>query len=402
MMKERIDSHLIAATSCRFLRRLDVLFQVGSRMGTILLIKTHTGSGIIRILLLLAVTIAHEGTLAAQGDSGVSDIRAPASALHLAAQTGNLADAKQCLSAGGQVEARDELLRTPLHDAAAGGYIDIAALLLNRGADPNARADVDMTPLHLAAMLGRAEMTGLLARRGARTDARNASGMTPLHLAADDKVVNALVAAGADISARTPAGLTPLHTARQGSVARALLDQGADMRMRNANGRTAMELAAIESLEPAGLSIHSVMLGRLRGLVGEMPLTLTNITSQPITHLVVSARSPACEIEPEPAAVPRLLPGQNAEIALSLTRIPSVSEGEHPVYLSLTANGKKLGEIDLRVDTRTTVTLEDRGMIRLAKGQMRHASSRWFYLVYASVPLLVVAAWLFFRKRSPR
>jgi len=408
MTKERIDSDLIAAMSWRFLRRQDVPFQVGSRMCTILLVKTHLGSGIIRLLVLrlvillvlLAVTIAHEGTLAAQGDAGVSDTHAPASALHLAARARNLADLKRHLSAGDQVDARDELGRTPLHIAAGGGYIDLAALLLDRGADPNARADVDMTPLHLAAMLGHAEMTGLLARRGARTDARNASGMTPLHLAADDKVVNALVAAGADISARTPAGLTPLHTARQGSVARALLDKGADMRMRNANGRTAMELAAIESLEPAGLSIHSVMLGRLRGLVGEMPLTLTNITSQPITNLVVTARSPACDVEPEPAGIPRLFPGENAEIALSLTRMPSVSEGEHPVFLSLTADGKKLGDIDLRIDTRTSVTLEDRGMIRLAKGQMRHASSRWFYLVYTSVPLLVVAAWLYFRKRS--
>jgi hypothetical protein len=141
------------------------------------------------------------------------------------------------------------------------------------------------------------------------------------------------------------------------------------------------------------------MLGRLRGLVGEMPMTLTNITSQPIQDLVLTARSPACEVEAEPARVPRLLPGENAEIALSFTRSPSVAEGEHPIFVSIAAAGKKLGDIDLRVDTRMGVTLEDRGMIRLAKGQLRHASSRWFYLVYAAVPLLVVGAWLFFRRR---
>jgi hypothetical protein len=160
-----------------------------------------------------------------------------------------------------------------------------------------------------------------------------------------------------------------------------------------------MELAAVESLEPAGLSIHSLMLGRLRGLVGQMPVTLTNVTSQPIQDLVLTARSQACDIEPEPAQIPRLLPGENAEIALSFVRTPSVPEGEHPIYVSITAGERKLGEIELRVDTRTSETLEDRGMIRLAKGQMRHASSRWFYLVYASVPLLVIAAWLFFRRR---
>jgi len=369
-------------------------------MRVILLIKMHRGSEIMKAFLLLAAALANQGKVAAQTDAEVTDLRKPASALHLAARDGNLTEVKRYLAAGYPVEARDALDWTPLHDAAAGGFVDIAAQLLDRGADPNARADVDMTPLHLAAMLGHAEMSGLLVRRGARTDARNTSGMTPLHLAADDKVVNALSAAGADLAARTSGGMTPLHTARQGIVARALLDHGADMRARNANGRTAMELAAIESLEPAGISIHSVMLGRLRGLIGEMPLTLTNITGHPIQDLVVTARSSACDVELEPARIPRLLPGQNAEMALSMTRLPSTSEGEYPIYLSLSSAGKRLGDFDLRVDTRTGVTLEDQGMIRLAKGQLRHASSKWFYLVYALVPLLVVAAWFFLRKRS--
>ena len=359
-------------------------------------------SEIIKSLLVLAVIFALQGELAAQVDAERTDLHGTASSLHGAAKAGNLADAKRYLAEGAQVDARDEWGRTPLHDAPAAGHVDVAALLLDRGADPNARADVDMTPLHLAAMLGRAEMVGLLARRGARTDAHNASGMTPLHLAADDKVVHALSAAGADLAARTASGLTPLHTARQGVVARALLDHGADMRSRNAHGRTAMELAAIESLEPLGLSIHSVMLGRLRGLVGAMPLTLTNVSGQPLGDLVISAHSPACDIEPEPMNVPKLLPGQNAEISLSMTRLPTTTEGEHPIYLSIASGGRKLGDFDLRVDTRSRVTLEDRGMIRLAKGQVRRASSRWFYLVYGLVPLLVVAAWFFLRGRPTK
>lgn len=357
------------------------------------------GSKILKILPLLTLALPQGITLAEPAGTGMVDAQAPLTPLHLAAQAGNLSEAKRLIETGEQVDARDSRGMTPLHYAASGGHIGLASLLLDRGADPNARAQIDMTPLHLAAMLGRPEMTGLLARRGARTDARNASGMTPLHLASDDKVVNALVSAGADVNARTSAGLTPLHTARQGSVARTLLDHRADMRMRTPQGRTAMELAAVESLEPAGLSLHSLMLGRLRGLVGQMPLTLTNITGQPIEDLVLTARSLACDVEAEPARVPRLLPGENAEIALSFVRAPSVPEGEHPVYVSISAGGKKLGEIDLRVDTRTGVTLEDQGMIRLAKGQLRHASSRWFYLVYASVPLLVIAAWWFFRRR---
>ena len=72
----------------------------------------------------------------------------------------------------------------------------------------------------------------------------------------------------------------------------------------------------------------------------------------------------------------RLLPGQNADMVLTLTRNFTVPEGEHPVFLSILGDGKRLGDTDLKVDTRMAQTPEDRGMIRLAKGQIRPASSR--------------------------
>jgi hypothetical protein len=373
----------------------------------------NTSPRILKSLPLLAFFFLQRNTSATETDNPMapmapmppmptmpaSDASSPLSALHGAARDGKVAEIQARLAAGDPVDVRDDLDRTPLHYAAAAGHIPIADLLLNHGADPNARATGGMTPLHFAAMLGRPEMAGLLARHGARTDARTTSGMTPLHLAADDKVVNALALAGADLNAKTVDGMTPLHTARQSSVARALLDHGADLRIRTPQGRTAMELAAIESLEPAGLSVHSVMLGRLRGLVGEMNVTLTNITDGTMRGLALEAHSPACDIEVQPAQVSQLLPGQNVGFSLVLTRLPTLPEGEHPIFLSMTSDGKKLGQTDLKVDTRLGVTLEDRGMIRLAKGQMRPAPSRWFYLVYTAVPLLVIAAWLFFRRR---
>jgi hypothetical protein len=247
--------------------------------------------------------------------------------------------------------------------------------------------------------LAHPEMAGLLVRRGARSDMRNASGMAPLHLAASDKVVNVLAAAGADVNALTSKGLSPLHTARHGLIARALIDHKADLRIRTPRGRTAMETAGIETLERVGLSVHSVMLGRLRGILGQMPVTLTNVSGRPIRDLTLTARSPACTIEVTPVSVPELLPGQNADMILTMTRNPTVREGEHPIYLSIGGDGRKLGDTDLKVDTTRSETPEDRGMIRLAKGQVRPASSRWFYLVYGSAPLLVIGACLFFRRR---
>jgi len=349
----------------------------------------------------IAATMApHKTTLAQIGGKVVPDGGPRVTALHRAAEQGDVETLARRLAAGDPVDARDDRGMTPLHRAAIAGQLEAASLLLDRGADPNARAEGDMTPLHFAALLAHPELAGLLTRRGARTDIRNASGMMPLHLAANDKVVNVLAAAGADVNALTSKGLTPLHTARHGLVARALIANKADLRIRSPRGRTAMETAGIETFEREGLSIHSVMLGRLRGIIGQMPVTLTNVSSQPMHALTISGRSDGCDVEVTPSVVAELLPGQNADFILTLTRNPTVAPGEHRIFLSLGADGSKIGDTDLKVDTSTSVTPEDRGMIRLGKAQVRPASSRVFYLVYAAVPMLVIVAWLFFRRRS--
>jgi hypothetical protein len=358
----------------------------------------RAGPRIPEFIAMVAVIALHGTTFGAA--SAAVDAQLASTALHRAAKEGNVAAIKQRLDAGDAVDGRDETGMTPLHQAAMVGHADAASLLLDRGADPNALGAGDMTPLHFAAMLAHPEVAGLLARRGARTDLRNGSGMMPIHLAANERVVNVLAAAGADVNALTTKGQTPLHTARHGLVARALVDHKADLRLRNLRGRTAMEIAGIETLEKVGLSIHSVMLGRLRGVIGQMPVTLTNVSSRPIRGLALTARSQVCAIEVSPVSVELLLPGQNADLVLTLTRNPTVPEGEYPVYLSITGDGKTLGETDLKVDTSSAVTAEDQGMIRLAKGKVRPATSRWFYLVYGTAPLLVVAAWFFLRRRS--
>jgi hypothetical protein len=346
------------------------------------------------------VAMATPVTSRAQMGSQPTD--AGVTALHRAAERGDVATLEQRLAAGDLVDVRDDRGLTSLHRAAIAGQLKAAALLLDRGADPNARAEGEMTPLHYAAMLAHPELAALLARRGARTDIRNASGLMPLHLAADDKVVKVLAAAGADVNGLTSKGLTPLHTARQGLVARALVDNKADMRIRTPKGRTPMEIAGIESFERLGLSVHSVMLGRLRSIVGQMPITLTNVSIQAMHDLALVGRSQGCTVDVTPPSVARLLPGQNADYILTLTRNPIAPPSEYAIYLTLSADGVKIGETDLKVDTRNIVTPEDQGMIRLGKGQIRPASSRWFYLIYAAVPILVVAAWLFFRRRSTR
>jgi ankyrin repeat protein len=352
-----------------------------------------------KLLATLALIHPHGTTIAQVGSGTTLDAGVGVTALHRAAEEGDVATVRRRLEAGDAPDGRDERGMTPLHRATITGQLRTATLLLDRGADPNARAEGEMTPLHFAAMLAHPELAGLLTRRGARADTRNASGLMPLHLAANGKVVDVLAAAGADVNALTSKGMTPLHTARQAQVAEALVEHRADLRIRTPKGRTAMETAGIESFERAGLSIHSVMLGRLRGIIGQMPVTLTNVSSRPIPGLALSGRSPGCTVEVSPPSVAHLLPGQNADFLLTLTRNPTVKPGDYPIFISLMVGGTKIGETDLKVDTRTTVTPADLGMIRLGKAQIRPAPSRWHYLVYAAVPLLVVVAWLFFRRR---
>jgi hypothetical protein len=359
----------------------------------------RTRSPVLKLASVLVGIFLHGTTLVAPCSASAVDAGSVSTILRSAAERGDVAVIRQRLDAGEFVDARDERGMTPLHLATMKGHTDAAGLLLDHGADPNARAEGDMTPLHFAAMLAHPEMAGLLVRRGARTDGLNASGLMPIHLAANEKVVNVLALSGADVNALTSKGFTPLHTARHGMVAKALIDHKADLRIRTPRGRTAMETAGIETLERVGLSIHSVMLGRLRGIIGQMPVTLTNVSGQPIRELVLTAQSPACEIGVTPLSVPKLLSGQNADMVLTMTRNFTLAEGEYPIYLSISGDGRTLGNTDLKVDTRMSETPEDRGMIRLAKGKIRPASSRWFYLVYAAVPLLVVAAWMFFRRR---
>jgi hypothetical protein len=371
---------------------------------------TPMSPAIPNFLAMYAAVVCMGSAAPTRADTGVQTMDASSKAsskassdapeLHRAVARGDAASVRRWLDEGDAVDARDSRDRTPLHEAAAKGHVEVAAVLLDHGADPNAPAAGNMTPLHFAAMLAHPELAGLLLRRGARSDIFNASGMLPIHLAANDKVVRVLAEGGADINALTTKGQTPLHTARHGLVAKALVEYKADLRIRNTRDRTPMEIAGIETLEPVGLSIHSIMLGRLRGVIGQMPVTLTNVSAEPIVNLELTARSPACDVEATPPSVAALLPGQNADMVLTMIRNPTVPEGEHPIFLSIAGNGTKLGETDLKVDTRSIETPEDLGMIRLAKGSVRPAPSRWFYMVYACVPLFVVAAWLLFRRRK--
>ena len=176
--------------------------------------------------------------------------------------------AKILISAGADVNARDNSDSTPLHfcageaEAHSALSLQICRIILSAGADINARDNVGTTSLHLAASTGQSARFVQKIRdflsAGANVNVRDGFGYTPLHRAVENTVylayekVKVLIAAGADVNAGNSSGKTPLHTAvRRSTFARlsqdsvdvvgALLAAGADVSAEDKEGTTVLE-----------------------------------------------------------------------------------------------------------------------------------------------------------------
>ncbi|WP_035098096.1 M48 family metallopeptidase [Anoxybacteroides tepidamans] len=103
-------------------------------------------------------------------------------ALHWAAQDGNIAIASLLLEAGADIEAADDDLAvtTPLITAASAGQAEMVAFLAHKGANIEAKDSEGMTALMYAAMNGHANAVQTLLQLGAKRDKADYSGMTAL------------------------------------------------------------------------------------------------------------------------------------------------------------------------------------------------------------------------------
>ncbi len=135
---------------------------------------------------------------AAQGDG--------MTALHWAAERGDLEMARMLIYAGAGLEAVTRMAEyTPLHLASRAGHGAVVGALLEAGSDPAApTGSGGATPLHLAAAAGDARAVAVLIEHGADVNAREErAGQTPLIFAAAQnrvEAIQALLAGGADPS----------------------------------------------------------------------------------------------------------------------------------------------------------------------------------------------------------
>jgi cytochrome c len=148
---------------------------------------------------------------------------ATAGPLHDAVKAGDVAQVKQLIEQGEDVNQDDRRLGTPLHQAAVWGTREMAELLLAEGADANFDNSLLGTPLKLAAYKGNEAVAAVLIANGADVGAADAHGLTPLHAAAEGgrpALVELLVENGADVNARGlqeghRPGYTPVISAGQ-------------------------------------------------------------------------------------------------------------------------------------------------------------------------------------------
>jgi ankyrin repeat protein len=97
--------------------------------------------------------------------------------IHVAARIGDIKAVQQHLDAGADVNAKDNVGKTPLVWTR---QPKIAELLISKGADVNTKDSARWTPLHRAAWYGRKEIVVLLIAKGADVNAKDNDGETPL------------------------------------------------------------------------------------------------------------------------------------------------------------------------------------------------------------------------------
>lgn len=107
-------------------------------------------------------------------------VKAPSMDIHTAVLMGNLKAVQQHLSAGTDLNVKDQYGSTPLIIAATFGRTEVADLLIKSNANLHTTSADESTPLHTAAFFCRTEIVRLLIDAGADKNLRNKYGSTPL------------------------------------------------------------------------------------------------------------------------------------------------------------------------------------------------------------------------------
>jgi len=242
-------------------------------------------------------------------------------ALHWAAEGGDVAMIELLLDAGATPDAANRFNVRPLELASNNGDRAAIERLLAAGADPNAFSREGQTPLMNAARNGRVDAVEVLLEHGAQVDAVESwRGQTALMWAAGEghvDVVRALIAAGANVVAKSKSGFTPLLFAvrdAQIETMRVLLEHGANVNDITIDGTSALNVAVVNAFyeaasvlldfgadpnlpDPRASPLHTIAWLRKPGSTGDAgvgdlppaaPLPTGNVTSIELTRKLLA------------------------------------------------------------------------------------------------------------------
>ncbi|KAJ5163285.1 ATPase inhibitor IATP mitochondria [Penicillium coprophilum] len=188
------------------------------------------------------------------------------SALHWAANRGQLKTAQESLRQGAEIESKDRKTgKSPLIQSIRYGHTDIVALLLAHGANPRTKGGWgSQDAITLAVIRNRAAIASILLENGVDVNSKG-SRASLLHLAAEkcpnsrEAVARVLIEKGAELEAVNLLKQTPLQVACQSGsveVARCLIESGADLEIRDRVGMSLLHLASSNGVEVAQLLVE--------------------------------------------------------------------------------------------------------------------------------------------------
>jgi ankyrin repeat protein len=193
---------------------------------------------------------ALKAAMAGGGGTEAQERMSQRTALHFAAEGGNMEVIKVLLDAKANPNAQDRTGKTPVTVAAERGKVDALKALLAAGGDANARDQVQGSPLLWASGLGGPATVGIRLGAGANPNIQDVNGMTPLMWAAGvgkPETVTMLLDKGADpkVTDRLTGENALMRAIRTGKVetVKILLAKKPDLEAKNAMGMTCFLMA---------------------------------------------------------------------------------------------------------------------------------------------------------------
>ena len=152
-------------------------------------------------------------------------------ALHCAAENGDVAIVEYLVEHGADVKAQDTVLsRSVIHFAAENGNLECIKFLTEKGADLQDKDIHGATPLHYAARGGHLNAVKYLVGKKMDYKARDIRGWTLMHYAAcggSIDIVKYLLSKGIGLNDLTESGRTPLFFARDPELRKFMISRGA-------------------------------------------------------------------------------------------------------------------------------------------------------------------------------